>query len=203
MEGGTLTHNGRYFDLQDVPVILTPVQKPHPPLWYGTTNPESAAWAAEHRMNVVTYGRASAVRRLTDAFRASWARTAGPESKMPMLGMVRQIVIAATEKEAFAAGAHAYARWYETLTLLPRRSGIPAPSLPRSFYEAVEQGLCLAGTASSVLDAILGQADEAGVNYYLCQVAYGDLPLESTLGTIAAIEKVVLPVLSVQSAINR
>jgi alkanesulfonate monooxygenase SsuD/methylene tetrahydromethanopterin reductase-like flavin-dependent oxidoreductase (luciferase family) len=31
MEGATLTHHGRYFDLQDVPITLAPVQKPHPP----------------------------------------------------------------------------------------------------------------------------------------------------------------------------
>ena len=200
MEGGALTHHGRYFDLQDVPIALTPVQRPHPPLWYGTTSPESAAWAAAHRMNVVTYGPVSAVRSVTDAFRARGALRGRPQTEMPMLGMVRPIVIAATEKQALAVGAPAYAHWLETLTLLPRRSGSSIPSLPRTFSEAVEQGLCFAGTASSVQDAILRQVDDAGVNYLLCQIAFGDLPIETTLSTVAAIEKVVMPALGHEQA---
>jgi alkanesulfonate monooxygenase SsuD/methylene tetrahydromethanopterin reductase-like flavin-dependent oxidoreductase (luciferase family) len=200
MEGGPITHHGRYFDLEDVPLALRPVQKPHPPLWYGTTNPESAAWAAKRRMNVVTYGPASAIRGLSDAFHASWPGAAGAKPAMPMLGMVRQVVIADAEKAAFVTGTRAYARWYENLAELPRRSGLPVPPVPADFAAAVDLGLCFAGTASAVRDAILNQVEEAGVNYLLCQVAFGDLPVETALGTVAALGDMVLPALSAGSA---
>src|SRR5258708_8317764 len=47
MAGGTLSYHGRHFDLQDVPISLSPVQLPHPPLWVGTIQQETAVWAAD------------------------------------------------------------------------------------------------------------------------------------------------------------
>jgi alkanesulfonate monooxygenase SsuD/methylene tetrahydromethanopterin reductase-like flavin-dependent oxidoreductase (luciferase family) len=48
-----LTFEGKHYQFRNVPMILRPVQRPHPPLWYGTTIPENADWPAandvEHR----------------------------------------------------------------------------------------------------------------------------------------------------------
>ena len=52
MGTNALTYRGRYFRISDVPITLAPVQKPHPPLWYGTTNPKTARWAAENSINI-------------------------------------------------------------------------------------------------------------------------------------------------------
>jgi alkanesulfonate monooxygenase SsuD/methylene tetrahydromethanopterin reductase-like flavin-dependent oxidoreductase (luciferase family) len=193
MRGGTLNYHGRYFTLQDVPITLSPVQKPHPPLWYGTVKPESAAWAAKRQMNIVTYGPASKIRGLTDAYRAAWAGRVGDGATAPMLGMVRPVVIAETEKEARALAAPAYERWVETLSLLPRQSGAAPVASPASFAEAVESGQCIAGTVSSVRAAILQQKEDAGINYLLCQTAFGDLPVEASLNTIAAMKAGIMP----------
>src|SRR6186997_1988474 len=38
----TLSFQGKHFSFEDVPMELEPLQKPHPPLWYGTHAPESA-----------------------------------------------------------------------------------------------------------------------------------------------------------------
>jgi alkanesulfonate monooxygenase SsuD/methylene tetrahydromethanopterin reductase-like flavin-dependent oxidoreductase (luciferase family) len=193
MRGGTLGYQGRYFTLQDVPITLSPVQKPHPPLWYGTVKPESAVWAAKRQMNIVSYGPASKIRGVTDAYRAAWAERAGDGATAPMLGMVRTVVIAETEKAARALAAPAYERWLETLSLLPRQSGVAPAALPAQFAEAVESGLCIAGTVSSVRAAILRQKEEAGINYLLCQTAFGDLPVEASLNTIAAMKAGIMP----------
>ena len=193
MHGGTLSYHGRYFTLQDVPITLSPVQKPHPPLWYGTVKPESAAWAAKRQMNIVTYGPASKIRKVTDVYRAAWAERAGDGATAPTLGMVRSVVIAETEKEACALAAPAYERWLETLSLRPRQSGVAPAALPVHFADAVESGLCIAGTVSSVRAAILRQQQEAGINYLLCQTAFGDLPVEASLNTIAAMKAGIMP----------
>jgi alkanesulfonate monooxygenase SsuD/methylene tetrahydromethanopterin reductase-like flavin-dependent oxidoreductase (luciferase family) len=195
MAGGTLNYTGRYFDLQDVPITLMTVQKPHPPLWYGATRPEAAAWAAGNGMNIATYGPASAVRAVAAAFWEAWAGPV-PKQPEPMVGMIRHVVIAATESEAHALGTPAYGRWYDTLTLLPRQSGLPLPPVPATFSEAVERGFCFAGTAAAVIDAIHRQAEDVAVNYLLCQVAFGDLPTEASLATIAGLEKAIIPALA-------
>ena len=188
MAGGTLNHHGRYFQLDDVPITLSPVQRPHPPLWYGTTRPATAAWAAENARNIACYGTVSSVRAITDAFLARWERSAKRGAAMPHIAMSRHIIVADTDADAWALGVPAYARWFETLTHLWRQRGVvPPPSLPSTFEDAVAGGHCLAGSASTVREAILRQVQATGINYLLCHVAFGDLCIEASLRTVSAI----------------
>src|SRR5437667_10763531 len=43
----TLTFHGAYFRFDNVPMELEPLQKPHPPIWYGVHAPDSARRAAQ------------------------------------------------------------------------------------------------------------------------------------------------------------
>ena len=42
-DAADVNFEGEHFRFKDVPMELTPFQKPHPPLWYGVVNPDSAA----------------------------------------------------------------------------------------------------------------------------------------------------------------
>src|SRR5437868_6879813 len=50
----TVNFDGVHFRFHDVPIEMAPVQKPHPPLWYGVSKPEGTVWAAQNRVNIVT-----------------------------------------------------------------------------------------------------------------------------------------------------
>jgi alkanesulfonate monooxygenase SsuD/methylene tetrahydromethanopterin reductase-like flavin-dependent oxidoreductase (luciferase family) len=41
----------------EVPMVLTPLRRPHPPLWYGVTTPEASVWAARERASIATLVR--------------------------------------------------------------------------------------------------------------------------------------------------
>ena len=41
-----LSHAGRFYRCDRVPIILQPKQKPHPPLWYGVNRPEIVTCAS-------------------------------------------------------------------------------------------------------------------------------------------------------------
>ena len=192
MEADTLTYSGRHFSISDVPITLSPVQKPHPPLWYGTTKPETAQWAAEHSINIASVGNTGAIRTITDTYRAHWKKTQ-PAQSMPLLGMVRNMVIARSDAEAHALAAPAYARWFKTFTYLSRtRNLLRPPNVPASFEQALDEGFCLAGSASTVRDAIERQVVEANVTYLMCQVAFGDLPLAASLQTISIMRSTII-----------
>ena len=194
MSGGTLDFHGDYFNLTDVPIVLSTLQRPHPPLWYGTNHPDAARKAAENRMNVVSYGRAAAIRAVTDQRRKFWADVAMPENAQPKRVMVRQIVVAPTSHEACALAKPAYERWYHALNELRDHAGMPhPPSIPSSFDETLDLGLCFAGPAADIRNAVLQQVAEAGVNYILWQVAFGNLPVEASLRTAAAITAEIMP----------
>ena len=192
MDSERLTHRGLYFDIADVPIALSPFQKPHPPLWYGVMKPESARWAAENSINIACVGSSAMIRPITDAYRAHWKW--GAARAMPLLGMVRMIVIADSEVQARSLAAPAYARWFDTFTQLSRTYGLPMPpSLPSSFQQALSDGFCIVGTSGAVREALERQVVDAGINYVMCHIAFGDLPLTASLHTVRAMQSTIMP----------
>lgn len=194
---GRLNHAGRYFAFHDVPLELAPFQRPHPPLWYGVARPDTAAWAAERRINIVTNGPAGAVRAITDQYRADWARSAHASAPLPLMGMSRHIVVAPTEAAAVAVAEPAYRRWFTSLLYLWRLHDMQIPlNFPEDFHAARALGLCLVGTAARVREQAARQIDESGINYLLCRIAFGDLPLAQSLATVTALQEEVIPALA-------
>jgi alkanesulfonate monooxygenase SsuD/methylene tetrahydromethanopterin reductase-like flavin-dependent oxidoreductase (luciferase family) len=192
MNTNRLTHVGRHFTLRDVPITLSPVQKPHPPLWYGVMRPETARWAAENSINIACVGKSATVRAITDSYRAHWK--SGPTRMMPLLGMVRMVVIAATDAQACAVAAPAYARWFETFTFLSRNYNLPAPpNLPSSFEQAIGEGFCIAGSPATVQHELEKQVIEAAATYILCHIAFGDLSLAASLQTVSSMRAAIIP----------
>src|SRR5207237_538899 len=87
---------GEHYRFDDAPFILEPVQKPHPPLWYGVFNAESTEWAAGAGVSVVTNLPAAAVRAITDRYRGHWAKLGKSPEHIPFMGMNRHMVVAET-----------------------------------------------------------------------------------------------------------
>src|SRR5258708_7832794 len=51
-----VSFSGKYYNFENVPVEIKPVQLPHPPLWYAVPLPAGAAWPPPNRINVVGVG---------------------------------------------------------------------------------------------------------------------------------------------------
>ena len=58
----TVNYQGEHFRFENVPIQMTPLQTPHPPLWYGVVNPDSAARAAKAGMSFISNAPAAAIR---------------------------------------------------------------------------------------------------------------------------------------------
>jgi alkanesulfonate monooxygenase SsuD/methylene tetrahydromethanopterin reductase-like flavin-dependent oxidoreductase (luciferase family) len=72
-----LDHAGKYFTFKDVPMEMAPVQRPHPPLWYGAAALESADRLAKQACNTVVGMKADAVGQF------SWSATTTRRRKAP------------------------------------------------------------------------------------------------------------------------
>src|SRR5215467_8048862 len=118
---------------------------------------------------------------------------AGTASAQPLLGMVRMVVVAKSETSAHLMAASAYERWLRSFKFLYERNGTSPPSfLPATFDAAIQSELCVAGTEASVRNALLSQAEEAGVNYLLCQFAFGNPPVEASLYSAKAVRSLMM-----------
>jgi alkanesulfonate monooxygenase SsuD/methylene tetrahydromethanopterin reductase-like flavin-dependent oxidoreductase (luciferase family) len=69
-----LDHRGPKYTFRKVPMILKPLQKPYPPLWYGLGHAAGAEWAATNRVNVITNLGAEMSAPLFVGYREVWQR---------------------------------------------------------------------------------------------------------------------------------
>src|SRR5258707_6319355 len=69
-----------------LPLAIPPLQKPHPPLWYGVHSPEAAERAARRGMNVGGLDTVAELRPCFERFRAVWRETRG-EAPFPRIGL--------------------------------------------------------------------------------------------------------------------
>ena len=136
----------------------------------------------------------AAVRVITDAYRAEWAKLGKAEAELPLLGVNRHIVIADSDEEAFEIARVAYPAWLGSLLLLWRERGVdPGIRFPQDAAEAIEGRFLFAGTAASVRESIAELVGATGINYLLCRFAFGNMPFEASLRSVAIFIDEVLP----------
>ena len=193
----TLSFQGVHYQYRDVPIELEPVQKPHPPLWYGLGTPDSVPFVLSHRMNVVSNLDAANVRPITDRYRAEWEKSGLPAASLPLMGTTRHIVVAETEREAMEIAERGYARWRESFLLLWVKHGSLRPSpaaMPReTFAQAERDGRAVAGTIDKVTDYLKRTIADAGINYLLCRFAFGDVTHDEALQSTRLFARGVMP----------
>jgi alkanesulfonate monooxygenase SsuD/methylene tetrahydromethanopterin reductase-like flavin-dependent oxidoreductase (luciferase family) len=200
-----LSYHGKFYNFEDVPMALHPVQQPHPPLWYGVERPDSTAWAAANDANIVTLLPSTPARAVTDAYRAEWATCGKPVDALPHLGIARHMVLAEDEAEARRVASRAYRRWRTHMEWLWLRKGVPFPltQLPTEFGPLAEIGAAFAGTPAGARDYVAEQVAAAGATYFVCDVAFGDLTYEESLRTTELLGREVLPAFADGEAISR
>jgi len=194
----TLDFAGKYYAFRDVPIAIEPLQRPHPPLWYGVSDAAAVPWAVENRINIVCNGPVAVVRGVVEKYRAEWRAAGRSAGELPLIGMNRHVVIADTAAEALASARRAYKRWYESFILLWNRHGTKPfrAAYPDNFDDAARMGFAVAGTPDQVRDVLAAQVAEAGINYFLCRAAFGDLSFAESLRSVELFAREVMPALA-------
>ena len=189
----SLNFDGKFFSFKNIPLELEPLQKPHPPMWYGVHSEEAAARAARQSLNMLSLDSAKDTRRYNDRYRQVW-RELRAEPATAKLGVSRFIVIAENGAEALAAARRAYPIWHRHFYYLYSiRGGKPAHPRPAEFDEMMEIGHAVAGDPDTVAKFLQGQVDESAANYLVGQFAFGDLSLEEALRSVSLFQSHVMP----------
>jgi alkanesulfonate monooxygenase SsuD/methylene tetrahydromethanopterin reductase-like flavin-dependent oxidoreductase (luciferase family) len=191
-----LSFEGKYYQYKDVPMILRPLQRPHPPLWYGTTIPDNAEWPAANDVNIVSIALRPTARVITDRYRAERARLGKDPKASPLVGVARHVVVADTDEAALAIARRAYPRWRASFRWLFQRHGVEpriAALYPPSFDElsALDNGI--AGSPSTVRDFLAAEVEASGANYLLSWFAFGDMTLAESLRSLELYAREVMP----------
>jgi alkanesulfonate monooxygenase SsuD/methylene tetrahydromethanopterin reductase-like flavin-dependent oxidoreductase (luciferase family) len=192
---GRVRFKGRFFSFDDVPMELAPLQKPHPPLWYGVHANDSAARSARQGLNVVSLDSVAATRGYSDSYRAAW-KDSGRSGPMPKFGLGRFIVVADSDAEALRIAGRAYPLWHESFYYLFQLFGrMPSHPRPPTYAEIVADGRGIAGSPRTVTEVIRKQMAESGSDYFVGQFVFGDLTLDETLRSVELFAREVMPAL--------
>jgi alkanesulfonate monooxygenase SsuD/methylene tetrahydromethanopterin reductase-like flavin-dependent oxidoreductase (luciferase family) len=200
MTSKALSFEGKFYHYDKVPMELEPLQKPHPPLWYGIGRPDAVPWAAERRVNVVANLGGKGMRAITDRYRAEWQALGNSVGELPLMGVSRHIVIAETRREALEIAKRGYRKWRDSFLLLWRKHNMQLPNpnalFPEQFEAAEQQGRAVAGTADAVHAFLQTSIDEGGLNYLLCRFAFGDITCDEALQSVQLFAQHVKPAIT-------
>jgi alkanesulfonate monooxygenase SsuD/methylene tetrahydromethanopterin reductase-like flavin-dependent oxidoreductase (luciferase family) len=201
----TLTYKGEHFTYENVPIALRPLQQPHPPLWYGSSNATGSTWAGEHGLHFVTLGPAAVAEANIAAFKAALRKRGAPAQPKPefsggvAIGIQRHIFVADTDAEAMRFGKPAmnlhlaHLNWLRTKhgqTGLTSRLNVPRGI---DFEACVADGTVIVGSPQTVRAALERQAKELGINYLLTYLFLGNMTAADAMRSLQLFSTEVMP----------
>ena len=185
--GATFTHVGRYFQLGELRVQVTPVQRPHPPVFVGILRAESAYRVGRQGRQImgVPY---TAVEDLADmaevvaSFRRGYTE-AGCDPSRARVPMALHTFVADTDTEAERLARPALERYVRT-RLYARRD--------RQWDELRASRLAAIGGPETVA-RVLGELAAAGATDLLCLMDFGGLEQRAVLSSMELFAREVAP----------
>ncbi len=199
MTKSKLDFAGEHYRYANVPVEVTPAQKPYPPLWYPTHNPESIGYAAKHGFNFVGIGPTALLKQQIDLYRELWEKHRHETGRLnghvaePKVGMLRQIVLAETESEAAALARTAHTGWYRSITKLWHDYDDHSIDGLFAWDGAVAGEALLFGTPAKVRDQLEAIVEGSGCNYVISAFSWGPMSYEQSARSIRLFAEEVLP----------
>jgi alkanesulfonate monooxygenase SsuD/methylene tetrahydromethanopterin reductase-like flavin-dependent oxidoreductase (luciferase family) len=193
----TLDFHGDFFSFENIPMELEPLQKPHPPLWYGIHSVDSAERAARRGFHVVSLDPAIETRSFVERYRHVWRETRGAKKALPNIGLGRFIVVANTDEDAMRIARRAYPKWLRSFYhLYVLRGGAPAHQRPADLDGLMQIGQGIAGSPATVTAFLKAQMEETKANYLVGQFAFGDISLAESLRSLELFTAHVMPALA-------
>jgi len=194
-----LTHKGPHQHFAGAPIEIHPKQKPNPPFWYGTSNPEGLAFAARHGMNIVAGGPNAVVNGVAQAYRqlrekfADSTDNLNPQVTVPIVGAVRHFFVADTDRDAEEIARPAYKIYYQNIVKLWRDHG----TIPATFTDDLERArdgdAAIVGSPATVRERITRYFAQTSCNYLVLSFAWGSLTYEQSRHSLDLFATKVMP----------
>jgi alkanesulfonate monooxygenase SsuD/methylene tetrahydromethanopterin reductase-like flavin-dependent oxidoreductase (luciferase family) len=195
-----LSHRGKHYRFDDVPMEIRPLQRPNPPFWYGVSSPASLMFAARHGMHMVSGGPVAGLKAMTAQFREELERHRGqpedlnPGVDEPIMGAIRHIYVAADDREVETIAAPAYRVYYNNITKLWRDfRTLPDYGFTPDLHIARQAEVAIIGTAEQVRDQVGHFFAASGCNYIVLSFAWGGLSQDDSMRSLERFATRVMP----------
>jgi alkanesulfonate monooxygenase SsuD/methylene tetrahydromethanopterin reductase-like flavin-dependent oxidoreductase (luciferase family) len=204
----SLTYKGKHYVYGNVPIALRPLQQPHPPFWYASSNEIGSTWAGEQGLHYVTLGPTPFAKTNIEAFKKAYAKRgtpAQPKAEFPggiVVGVQRHIFVADTDAEAHRFAKPAMDVHLTNINWLRTKHGATGVSTftsrvntPRgtTYEDCIADGTVISGSPATVRAEIERQVAELGVNYLLTYLFLGTMSLYDALRSLSLFSTEVMP----------
>lgn len=197
LETGRMTHRGKLLRDYDVELSVGPVQRPHPPLWYASSNTNSADWAAANDVNFVGRWNGGTFAAAAESYWRTWREaTRGRNSaarEAPRVGVAANVFIGSSDGAAVDRYRQASDVYFRQLLKLWHQHGNHHFDFMADVDAGLARGTALAGSAETVRDLLVDQVRQAPVNYFEATLAFGDLTPAEARNSLAAFADTVMP----------
>jgi alkanesulfonate monooxygenase SsuD/methylene tetrahydromethanopterin reductase-like flavin-dependent oxidoreductase (luciferase family) len=197
LAGGAFSHVGETRRVDNVTMVLDPVQKPHPPMWMGVQSKKNVEFAARQGTSVITLKSAPDVRQDFDHYRSIWRDVHGEERAIGRVGLGLFIVVGETDEAATELATRAYKVWHKNFHYLYHLHGRSPVwgERPNEFQTVVDELRGIAGSPETVRQFIKARMAEAGADYMVGQFVFGDMTREESLRSVELFGREVMPAL--------
>lgn len=192
LRSGRMAHRGTLLRDMDADLAVHCVQRPHPPLWYASSNTRTAGWAGANAVNFVGRWNGGAMVPAVETFRGALP-SADPGRPAPRIGVQATVYIADTDAEARARYRAAQEVFAKQLTHLWHQHGDHRVDAMADPDAGLQSGTALVGTAATVRDALLEQLGRAPMNYVEALLWFGDLSSAEATANLRAFASEVAP----------
>jgi alkanesulfonate monooxygenase SsuD/methylene tetrahydromethanopterin reductase-like flavin-dependent oxidoreductase (luciferase family) len=202
---GRMTHTGTLLRDYDVELSVGPVQRPHPPLWYASSNTASAEWAGANNVNFVGRWNGGGFAPAAETYWRAWDARGGAAAfsgaTWPRLGTAAHVYIGATDGAAVERFRKANDVFARQLTKLWHDHGNYKVDVLYDTDATMANGNSLVGSAETVRDLLVDQVRQVPANYFEGTFAFGDLTSEEAAANLTAFAETVMP--AVRAAVER
>jgi len=204
MTTGELNYHGKYFTYEGTRTRLYPRQRPYPPLWYPTSNPESISYAAAHGFHtIVSPGLSPTYADMLHRYREEYEAHRNDPHRLnghvaqPHYGISAQVHVAESDELARRQAKPAYERfWHNFTERYVRVQEADRFSGRGDFDREVDRGGLVVGSPATVQRDLAGKLALSGANYLLGSFAWGSLTQSQILTSLDLFVREVMPALS-------
>ena len=202
LKEGKISYEGEHYTFRDVTLPIQPWQRPYPPLWYPTANPDSIRWIASEGISTVThYPPMETMREHIDLYKSVWAENLDRPDRLnahepePKYGVTRHIYVAETDGQALKEAKEAFSDFIANFNHLRILNGDDTgrTNFLADFEGRMADGLHIVGSPETATNTLRDHLSITGSNYFVGSFFFGTLSAEQTLNSLQLFAEQVMP----------
>jgi alkanesulfonate monooxygenase SsuD/methylene tetrahydromethanopterin reductase-like flavin-dependent oxidoreductase (luciferase family) len=207
--GETFSHQGAAWTYADISCKPTPIQKPHPPIYYGATSPESPAMVARRGWNLALSRQPiENSARAAELYRAERIAVGNPPTGGNVV-LIRDVYVADSDEQAWReAGPQITRFWQLGADNYWRDEALTVADLPRftsrfayfpgglTAEKAGEWGVSLIGSPESVIAKARAMIERVQPDSLVGMFGYGGLTHAQVTHSLELFASRVMPALT-------